>query len=246
MNELTEDEVVSYLYNCTPLPEEVVVTTYDLKNFLLYQGDLPEKYNIIKRELILIRNNFRRTIKYLSHIYILKLVAIFLTYRLKGNTLPRKYISFLVTNHYDSSISILEFSNYFVFVYMPEKLNLLTLDKRRIRHKLLFHLYIDVCCDLYTNIHSGFENSEISEILDFMKKYPLRDQKVVDIGEMLIGFYYLNHKNYNLTLDDLTYALNSREGIDFYLEANNIDVEMIDDQMILSFFRTGKTFKRIT
>ncbi len=246
MNELTEDEVISCLYNCTPLPEKVVVTTYDIKNFLLYAGELPSNYNIIKRELIFIRNNFRTTIKYLSHIYILKLAAIFLTYRLKGNPLPRKYISFLVNNHYDGSSSILKLSNYFVTVYMPEKLNLFTLDKRFSNRNNLFHIYIDICCNLYTNIHSGFENKEISEFLDFLKKYPLRDQRVVDIGEMLIGFYYINHQKYNLTMDDLIYALDFRERTDFHFMANEIYPERVDDQMILSFFRKDKTLKKIT
>lgn len=243
MNKLTEDEVISYLYNCTPLPEEVVVTTYAIKNFLLYAGELPSKYNIIKRELILLRNNFRTTIKYLSHIYILKLVTIFLTYRLKGNTLPRKYISFIINNHYDGSSSILKLSNYFVTVYMPEKTNLFTLDKGYPNRNILFFIYIDICSNLYTNIHSGFENKEISDILDFLKKYPLRDQNVVDIGEMLIGFYYLNHEKYNLSLDDLLNALDDRERFDFYLEANSIEVTDIDDDLILSFFHKKELIK---
>ena len=83
-------------------------------------------------------------------------------------------------------------------------------------------------------------NKHEKEFFDLIKDYECVGSNYV--RSMFMGFYYVNYRKYNLSLESLKYRLDNIDDTVDKMNINNMNYENMDEEMILNSFqeRTNK------
>lgn len=226
------DLINSFLYN-NKIDSEYTVTTKNLYNYFHYViKDVPSEYINIKRGLSFIRSNYKNSIKWSSPVYYAYIASVFIEIENRNIKLPRGLFTYIKNNRYNFGM-VHDLMDYFVTVFLPDRLDLLEINNIKI--DCIARFYQRVGFNVILTNKAGFNNPNEIEIYDVINNYEYHG--TYSLRATLIGFYYINHNRCNLSIESLIYALNNFDNLYTKMVLNDLEFNNLDDKLLLNFFR---------
>ena len=245
MKMYTEEEYINCIIYNDVIEEKKCFTDHALYDFFknrnIYSNNpFPEEYNDIKKELLLIKSYYNRSLwLYGIHFYYF-IAAVFRCLQNDGITITNKQINYFkknITKFHTPN----ELLDYLVTVFLPYREDLISfikLDNIWYRGE---RMYVRVGHNVMLSYEWGFINPNEKEVFDLVDNY--KSNGLLSMTHFLIGFYYINHHKYNLSIDRLKDVLdNCNEFVDYML-LNGLSYENIEENAVLNFFQNS--FKKM-
>lgn len=230
----TELEFISHLVNNVDIGDDYGITNHELKDFFESKRvDVPEEYKYIEQELLAVRKLYPETIKWCKHSYYGYLAAILTSIYNDGLKVPPEFFSYL-DYHKCLFPTIDHLSNILIMVYLPKRTDYLLMerDNRVISRARLYHR---IGYNLILSNNGGFINEHEKEFFDLISEYDFNGPFYV--RTMLIGFYYINHELYDISLDSLKKSLDDIDIILDKMDLNEMNYENMNEEMVLNHFQ---------
>ena len=241
MNNYTEEDLINSFINNTKISDEYNVTTHELHSFFHYViKEVPEKYINVKRELMFIRANYKSSIKWSTDLYYSYIVAVFKEIHNRGIKIPRQLFTYIRNHKYNFSM-VHDLMDYFVTMFLPDRLDLL--DINNIKIDSIARFYQRVGYNVILTATAGFSNPNEQDIFNKINLFEYHG--VYSLRAVLIGFYYINHNNYNLSIDMLTESMYDLYELYDKMELNELAFTDLSDKILINFFRNKEKKKII-
>lgn len=232
----TELELVNLFVNNVDIGVDYSITNHELSDFFNSKTtNVPKEFKYIERELLSIRDLYPETIKWCRHSYYLYIAAILTSIHNEGLEVSDKAFEYL-KKHWCLVQTILEFTNFIIMVYLPQRVDYLLYerDNRNISRARLYHR---IGHNLDFANRGGIINEHEKDFFELIKGYDYMGPFY--IRTMLIGFYYINHELYNLSLESLKKCLDNTLDLVVKMNLNGLNYENIDENMILNYFQNS-------
>ena len=232
----TELEYINLLINNVDIGVDYAITDHELSEFFnSKREDVPNEYKYIENELLAIRDLYTESIKWCRHSYYLYIVAYLTSIRNEGLIVPVEFFDY-VKEHRVFFPTIDHLSNMLTMVYLPQRIDYIMMERDN-RVISLARLYHRVGYNVCFIGKRGIINEHEKDFFYLIESYDCNGPFYV--RSMIMGFYYMNYKKYNLTLDMLKRCLDNI--IDFVdkMKINEMNYENINEEMILNYFQNS-------
>ncbi len=232
----TELEYINLLVNNVDTGDDYAITNHELSDFFNSEReDVPNEYKYIEKELLTIRDLYTESIKWCKHSYYAYIVAYLTSIYNEGLKVSVEFFDY-VKNHRVFFPTIGHLSNMIIMVYLPQRMDYILMERDN-RVISLARLYHRIGYNVYSINKAGIINEYEKDFFDLIDSYDCNGPFYV--RTMIFGFYYVNYKKYNLTLDMLKKCLDNI--IDFIdkMAINEMNYENINEEMILDFFQNS-------
>ncbi len=241
MNSYTEEDIINSFINNIKIGDDYKVTTHELHGFFHYViKEVPDKYKNIKRELSFIRANYKSSIKWSTDLYYSYIVAVFTEIHNRGIKLPRELFAYIRNHKYNFSM-VHDLMDYFVTIFLPDRLDLVEINNIKIDS--ISRFYQRVGFNVILTAKAGFSNPNEQELFDIINFFEYHG--VYSLRAVLIGFYYINHNNYDLNIEMLTESLYDLYDLYDKMELNDLVFTDLSDKILINIFRNKEKKKII-
>ena len=232
----TELEYINLLVNNVDIGDDYAITDHDLNDFFnSKREDVPIEYKYIEKELLEIRDLYTESIKWCRHSYYLYIVAYLTSIHNEGLEVPVEFFDY-VKEHFVFFPTIAHLSNMIIMVYLPKRIDYIMMERDN-RVISIARLYHRIGYNVYFINKSGINNEHEKDFFDLIDSYDCNGPFYV--RSMIMGFYYINYKKFNLTLDMLKRCLDNTTEFVEKMNLNGLNYENIDEDTILNCFQNS-------
>ena len=235
--EFTEEDIINGFINNNDIGDVKKILDKDLTDFFFGKADIPEKYKNIKKDLFFIRSLYKNSIKIYSRFYFFYIVAVFTCIYNEGFKIPNKFYTYLKQNRYQFAI-IQELMDYFVIMFLPQRDDLMKYNTLLYKQFSIGRFYGRVGNHILFTHRGNFLNYKEKELFNILDDY--NNHGIYALKTLLIGFYYINHDKYNLSIEQLKEALNNYHFIIDKMLLNGLNYDYLNDELILGLFENNK------
>ena len=230
----TELEFINLLVNGIDTGNDFAITNHDLSDFFnSKREDVPKEYKYIERELLSIKEIYKETIMLCRHSYYLYIAAILTSIKNEGLEASSELFEY-INKHYCLFPTIAHLSNILIMLYLPKRMDYVLMERdnrkisiARLYHRIGYNVY-------YVNLE-GIYNEHEKDFFELIKGYECVGPFYV--RSMMIGYYYVNHDLYNISLDTLKNCLDNINEFVEKMKLNDLNYENIDENTILNCFQ---------